>query len=185
MSVGVFKLLRSFGVVFFGCLLLVVFAICGAMVQYPVRAVFWHCTHGKYVNVGNATLALPLLWWPQNEKEGGTIALRRAAIDYRFAFMPSEIRLIPLKPGSTISDDEDAERIQSAFMKELSGNTRQPFVPIVIAAPAGKLFCGIDRAVPEALSLFCLSSRFRWRVWFGPGSIQEEAETESILSTLK
>jgi hypothetical protein len=123
--------------------------------------------------------------WPQKEDENGTIALRRAAIDYRLSFMPSELRLIPLKPESTIQEDDDAERVQNELIRKLNGKTRQAFVPVVITAPARKLFCRRDREIDSLSDLDCLSSISRWRMWFGPGSAQEESEAESILSTLE
>jgi hypothetical protein len=184
-SVGASKSLRTLGVVVLVGLLLVAFIIGGAMVQYPLRAVVWHCVHGKHVNLGKAKLVLPLFWWPQKEEENGMIALRHAAIDFRLSFMPSELRLIPLKTGSTIQDDGDAERIQNELINELNGKTRRASVLVVIAAPAGKLFCRRDREVDTLSDLDCLSSKSRWRMWFGPGSVHEESEAESILSTLE
>ena len=154
------------------------------MVQYPVRAVLWHCTHEKYVNLGNARLTLPLLWW-RGKDEDGMIALRHARIDSGLAFMPSELHLVPLRPEATIRDDEDAERVQSRWIKGLNGKSRQTVVPIVIIAPAGKIFCGRDRAIPELSALYCFSSKTPWKMFFGSGSIKEESEAESILATLK
>jgi hypothetical protein len=155
------------------------------MVQYPVRALFWHCTHEKYVNFGNVQLELPLLWWRGQDGERGAITLRHASIDGRLAFMPSELLLIPLKPETTIRDDEDAERIQSSWIKALNGKSRQTVVSVVITAPAGKIFCARDRTIPEFSGLYCFSSKTRWKMFFGPGSMREESEAEFILATLK
>jgi hypothetical protein len=173
------------GVVAICLLFLGALAIGGAMVQYPIRTVFWHFTHEKYINLGNARLSLPLLWWRDKDEEGGIIVLKHAKIDVRLTFMPSELNLIPLKSEAPIRDDEDAERVQSRWIKSINGNGPQNVIPIVITAPAGKIFCGRDRAIPELSSLYCFSSKAPWRMFFGSGSIQEESEAESILATLK
>jgi hypothetical protein len=155
------------------------------MVQYPVRAMLWHCTHEKCINLGGVSLELPLLWWRGKDGEGGTIVLRRAGIDDRLGFMTGDLSLIPFRSGRAIRDDEDAQRLQIWWIKNLNGKSGQAVVPIVITAPAGKIFCGRDRAIPEFSSLYCFSSKTPWKMFFGPGSTQEESEAESILATLK
>ena len=155
------------------------------MVQNPVRAVFWHCTHEKYVSLGSARMTLPLLWWRGQDDDRGGITLKHAAIDYRLSFVTSDLRLIPLRPEVTIRDDDAAEKAQGLWTKTLNGKGGQDFVPIVIAAPAGKIFCTRDRTIPEFSSFLCFSYKTRWKMWFGPGSIQEESEAESILGSLK
>jgi hypothetical protein len=135
--------------------------------------------------LGNARLELPLLWWRDKDEEDGIIVLKHAKIDYRLAFMPSELHLIPLKPDTMMRNDEEAERVQKWWIKSINGKGPQYDLPIVITAQAGKIFCGRDRAIPELSTLDCFSSKTPWKMFFGPGSIQEESDAEAILATLK
>ena len=176
------KWLRILGLLAFGFALMIAASIGGLMVQYPVRSALWHCTHGKYVYLGKNQLKLPLLWWHDRDEDVGTIVLMRGVVDDRIAFMPSELHLTPQKPGKTIKDDQSAEAIQN----KLVSKTR--FVPIIITAPVGKIYCVRDQSNPRFSALFCFSAKVPWNLNFFPGSgdnAQAEGEAESILATLK
>ena len=182
-----FRITKWFGLLAFAFVLLISAVIGGLMVQYPVRAFLWHCTHSRFVNVGNRRLELPLSWWRGEDTDYGAIVLRHAEVGSRIVFIGSDLGtsdlvFAPQKPGRTVKDDKLATTIQH----ELAAKNR--FTPIEISAPIGKIYCIKDQSLPKWPFLKCFSSSLPWTMTFinGAGDAAEaERQAESILATLK
>lgn len=177
-----FRITKWLGFLALAFVLLICAGIGGLMVQYPIRAVLWHCTHGNHVNIGNREVMLPLSWWQGEDRAYGSIVLRHAEIDSKIAFSTSELVFTPQKPGRTVKDDQLAKAMQ----RELASKNR--FFPSEITAPIGKVYCVKSMSLPKWPFLFCFSSKVPWNMNFynGLGDAREtEAQAESILATLK
>lgn len=177
------RITKWIGLLSFGFAILISVAIGGLMVQCPIRAFVWHCTHSRFVNVGNRRLELPMSWWRGEDTDYGAIVLRHAEIPSGIAFVTaSELAFTPQKLGRTIKDDELAATIQ----RELAAKNR--FIPTEITAPIGKIYCVKSQSLPKWPFLTCFSSKIPWNMTFvhGAGDATEaESQAESILATLK
>ena len=179
------NVVRVLAAVAFSVVVLIAGCIGGMMLQYPVRAATWHCIHGNEVMVGNRQLTLPLLWWRGKDIGSGSIVLRRGRIDSRLAFATSELTLTKLKDVKAVTD-ADGILGQNALLADLNrGRSKQTAFPLIVASPAGRIYCVKDLSIPNFSFLFCLPTGARWNFVFGPGTAKEESEAESMLATLK
>jgi hypothetical protein len=147
----------------------------------PCRSIVWHLRQGNQIHFANSTISLPIFWWEQDGFDEGKISIAHAAIAGKSA---GEITIFPLAPEKVKVDDKAAADWQQAMLASVIHKEKNTFLPAEIPARDTQVYCVKDTALSTHNLLICRVPGISWGISF-EGSVGDEREAESILSTLQ
>jgi hypothetical protein len=162
-------------VIVFGIAASILFAIFSSQIQ----AVAWHCIHGNHLKAGNTRLTLPLLWWPRNKDENGTIEIARAKMAHTGLF--ESVYISPLKPDQIRSREELRDNWNKILDRYSSGYPKT-IKPTELRTRDLTLYCMKD--IRADAPIVCWSPDAPWKIgYIGLGEHAKEAD--SIIASME
>lgn len=172
------------------CLVAILLLICEQCIEYRsyAFAIVWHCTHGRYSEIGGHKVRIPILWWKANPYGYGESLVVRAS--HANMNLDPKIVVTSLPPGTTSGTDQETLKSIQALISVKNHQVVSGWSSslLILDPKLFRLYCIRDvfafRSVDRYSSVQCFAAGIPYSFTY-QGSPRHEKEAESILSTLE